>query len=59
MYSAAEGGERTAKVTPFDGSHEGRGRMPDPEFLNQLAAIPMATRAEITPTALIPLNHMT
>jgi hypothetical protein len=32
MYPAAAGGEREAKVTPFAGSHEGRGRMPDPEF---------------------------
>ena len=32
MYPAAAGGEREAIVTPFAGSHEGRGRMPDPEF---------------------------
>src|SRR5688500_17941951 len=29
---AAAGGEREAKVAPFADSHEGRGRMPDPEF---------------------------
>ena len=33
MYPAAAGGEREAKVAPFAGSHEGRGRMPDPEFI--------------------------
>jgi hypothetical protein len=32
MYLAATGGERTAKVAPFAGSREGRGRMPDPEL---------------------------
>jgi hypothetical protein len=30
--SAAAGGEREAKVASFAGSHEGRGRMPDPEY---------------------------
>ena len=33
MYPAAAGGEREAKVASFAGSHEGRGRMPDPEYL--------------------------
>jgi hypothetical protein len=59
MYPAAKGGEREAKVAPFAGSHEGRGRMPDPEFLNQFAAMPIATNAETTPTAAMPLNHIT
>jgi hypothetical protein len=29
---AADGGEREVKVTPFAGSHEDRGRMPDSEY---------------------------
>ena len=46
MYPAAVGGEREAKVTPFADSHEGRGRMPDPEFYKTLAAASLTAAAE-------------